>query len=131
MLFVSLLFVWCVLYLDGFFFVVSLIYGIDGKGFSVKTKTIPLKRYKKYKKLLKLVQEWTEAEVKARSPAYDFPEYAQYVVEQHDKENEIRELLYGTDNLISIGIKLGLPVEPKRKKKGRVKKNKNKKLRKP
>jgi len=96
----------------------------------MKTKTIPLKRYRKYKKLKKLVDQWTRAEVMARSPAIDFPEYGEYAVAEFDLRDDIRELMYGTSNLIEIGEKLGLPVKPKKGKKPRVKKSKNKKLRK-
>ena len=92
----------------------------------MKTKTIPLKRYKKYKKLLKLVKEWTRAEVMARSPITNFPAYAEYFTVKIDKEDEIRELLFGTSNLIEIGDNLGLT---KAKGKKRVTKTKNKKLR--
>ena len=81
----------------------------------MKTKTIPLSRYKKLKTLKRLVQEWTRAEVMARSPAIYWPEYGDYFAIKIQKADEIRKFLYGTDNLIEIGEQLGLPVDPKRK----------------
>jgi len=92
----------------------------------MRTKTIPLQNYKRYKQLKKLVEQWTRAEVMSRSPAVAFPDYGDYFKIKLDKANEIRELLYGTSDLITIGEKLGLPVVPrniKRKKKKRKKRH--------
>ena len=81
----------------------------------MKTKTIPLKNYKKYRHLRDLVNQWTRAEVMARSPAVGFPECAEYDQSRRELEDQIRILLFGTSNLIEIGEKLGLPVHVKKK----------------
>jgi len=85
----------------------------------MKTKTLPLRTYNKYKKLRQLVDQWTRAEVMSRSPAIDFPEYGDYYATMLEKRDEIRKLMYGTSNFIEIGEKLGLPMDPTRKRKKR------------
>jgi hypothetical protein len=95
----------------------------------MKTKTLPLKNYLKYRKLKKLVDEWTRAEVMSRSPAIAFPEYGEYYKIKMDKADEIRMLMYGTSDLLEIGARLGLPVKPPHLRKKHVKKANHKKFR--
>jgi len=54
----------------------------------------------KSKTLHMLVKQWTRAEIMARHGEYDSNEYFQIML---DKENEIRELLYGSSNLVKLG----------------------------
>lgn len=94
----------------------------------MKKKTIPLSRYRKYKKLKKLVEQWTRAEVMSRSPAIGFPDYGDYFRIKLEKADEIRKLLYGTSDLIQLGEAFGLPVNPRpvKRKKKKDKKKKRK-----
>ncbi len=83
----------------------------------MKTKTIPLRNYNKYKRLRQLVEQWTRAAAMSRSPAIDFPECAEYDQTRRNKEDEIRLHMYGVTDLYAIGKKLGLPMDSKKKQK--------------
>ena len=63
--------------------------------------------------LLALVEQWTRATVMSRSPAVGFPEYGHYFKVKLDLENKIRRYVFDTDNIVELGHKLGLPVDPK------------------
>ena len=56
------------------------------------------------KKLYKLLEEWTRSEIMARLGPFNNLEYAEYHMIMVEKENEIRKLLYGTDNLVTLGL---------------------------
>jgi hypothetical protein len=64
------------------------------------------------KELRKLIKRWTKAEILSRLGKLEFPEYADYAVKKLDWENEIRELLYGTSDLVQLGIEWGL-IDPR------------------
>lgn len=73
------------------------------------------------KELLNLIEQWTRAEAIARYGEFDnlgFGDYAHYAVEKTD---EIRRLVFGTDNLFDLGERWGIlkPKEGRRKKKKR------------
>lgn len=60
------------------------------------------------KQLLELIEQWTRSEIMARhSPllGLDLTDYARGQVEKID---EIRRLVFGTDDLVKLGIKWGL-----------------------
>ena len=69
----------------------------------------------KRKRLLKLIKEWTKSEVLARQGVGIA--YAEFSMVMIEKEDEIRELLYGTSSLVELGRKFGLPVDTIKKKK--------------
>lgn len=64
---------------------------------------------KKIKKLRKLLKQWTRAEIMARHGG-DFKnlEFIDYALGEVELRNKIRNLLYGTFNLIELGTKWGL-----------------------
>lgn len=63
----------------------------------------------------------------ARSPAVGFPDYGDYFRDKLDKADEIRELLFGTSDIIQLGEHLGLPVNPRHIRKKKRKKDKKRK----
>ena len=77
-------------------------------------------RKKQAKKLLKLLEQWTRAEIVARFGQFDNLEFADYYIIKIEKADEIRRFLYDTDNLVELGERWGLL------RKG-IKKRKNKK----
>ena len=62
--------------------------------------------------LYTLVERWVRAGVMARSPAVGFPDYGEYFKTKLDLEDDIRRYMFGTDNIIELGHRLGLPVDP-------------------
>lgn len=62
--------------------------------------------------LYTLVERWVRAGVMARSPAVGFPDYGEYFKTKLDLEDQIRRYMFGTDNIIELGHRLGLPVDP-------------------
>ena len=60
------------------------------------------------KQLLDLIEQWTRAEIVARLVPFDNKEFANYAQIQIEKENEIRRLIFGTDDLVELGIKWNL-----------------------
>jgi len=64
------------------------------------TKTEALQQRKK---LLKLIEEWTRAEAIARFGKFDNKGYIDYAKIQVDKKDEIRKLVFGTDDLVELG----------------------------
>jgi len=77
------------------------------------------------KELLKLIEQETRAEIMARLGRFDNLEYLDYARIQIEKKDEIRELVFGTSDILILGDMWGL-VKPKRhrkKKKKRSSKN--------
>ena len=86
------------------------------------TKTEALQQRRK---LLKLVEHWTRAEIIARLGRFDNLGYLDYEQVRVDKIDEIRELVFGTSDILVLGDMWGL-IKPKRhrkKKKKRSSKN--------
>ncbi len=73
------------------------------------------------KKLYSLLEEWTKCIIIARH-GYKFPDFAQYFADALQKEDEIRQLLYGESNLIVLGQRWKLPIDPPKHKKKKKKK---------
>ena len=69
------------------------------------------------KKLLKLIEEQTRAEVVARLVPFDNLEYLNYVITSHEKTDEIRKLIYGTHSLVELAGIFNIPLERKKFKK--------------
>lgn len=62
----------------------------------------------KIKQLLKLIEQWTRAEILARHAPLIGLDFTNYAEAQIEKENEIRRLVFETDDLIKLGLKWGL-----------------------
>jgi hypothetical protein len=60
------------------------------------------------KRLYKLIEEWTRAEVMARIGPIGWPDCGDYHFEATKREDQIRELIYGTSNLVELGLKFGI-----------------------
>jgi len=75
------------------------------------------------KELLRLIKEWTYAEIMARVGRFDNLEYADYFRIKLEKEDELRKFIFGTSNLVELGTRWGLIREKhnRRKKKRRKK----------
>jgi len=67
-------------------------------------------RKKKVKKLLKLLKQWTKAEVMSRIGVCKGMAFGDYYASHLDKEEAIRKLLYGTSDLVELGRKWELPL---------------------
>jgi len=62
----------------------------------------------KVEQMSKLIEQWTRAEIMARFGRFDNLEYANFAYIQIDKANTIRELLFGTSDLVELGLKWGM-----------------------
>lgn len=81
---------------------------------------------KERKKLYHLIEQWTRCEIMARHAPLEWPEWGDYSADMVQKENEIRELMFGTGNLVLLGQRWGLPGcadKKKKKKKKQLHKN--------
>ncbi len=78
------------------------------------------------KKLLKLVEEETRAEIMSRHGRFENLEFANYYQIKLDKQDKIRKLCFGSSDLVRLGIKWGLLKEKEKKRR-----KKKKSLRKP
>lgn len=68
------------------------------------------KKLKRYKKLKKLIEQWTRAEVMSRVGECRGMGYGDYFMESLNVRDKIREMLYGTSDLIELAAKFDLPV---------------------
>jgi hypothetical protein len=75
------------------------------------------------KKLLKLIEQWTRAEIMARYGRFDNLEFGDYARIQIEKADEIRRLVFGTDNMIALGVRWNMLKERDRRSKKKRKKN--------
>lgn len=62
--------------------------------------------------LEQLIEQWTRAEVMARLGHINRPKACDYYSIMLDKIDEIRRLLYGTDDLTELGHRWKLPIDP-------------------
>jgi len=65
------------------------------------------------KQLILLIEQWTRAEIVARLVPFDNKNYTDYFQIKLNKENEIRKLLFDTDDLVKLGLKWNLLKEEK------------------
>jgi len=65
------------------------------------------------KQLILLIEQWTRAEIMARLAQFNNFEAANYFDIKIKKENEIRKLLFDTDDLVKLGLKWNLLKEEK------------------
>lgn len=68
---------------------------------------------KQRRQLLKLIEQWTRAEIISRFGRFDNLEYADYYRIMLEKRDEIRELIFGNSELIVLAKRWGL-VKPKK-----------------
>jgi len=59
----------------------------------------------KIKEIYSLIEQWTRAEILARHAPFSNFEAANYFEIKIQKENELRKLLFGTDDLVELGLK--------------------------
>jgi len=64
------------------------------------TKTEALQQRKE---LIKLIEHWTRAEVIARLGRFDNKGYIDFAEIQIEKKDEIRRLVFGSDDLVELG----------------------------
>ena len=69
------------------------------------------------KELIKLIEQWTRAEIMARYSRFDNLEFADYARIEIEKKNEIRKFLFGEFELFQLAEKWGLVKTKGRKKK--------------
>ena len=55
-----------------------------------------------------LIEQWTRAEIMARFGPLSRDDFIDYSQIQIDKENELRCLVFGTDDLVKLGVKWGI-----------------------
>ena len=60
---------------------------------------------KQAKRLVKLVERETRCEIMARFGRFDNLGYADYAMKQIEYRDEMRKLLFGTDNMVELGYK--------------------------
>ena len=66
------------------------------------------------KELIKLIEQWTRADIIARFGRFDNLEFANYAVIKLEKEDEIRRLVFGESELVVLADRWGL-AKPKRR----------------
>ena len=61
-------------------------------------------------KVFKLLEQWTRAEIMGRHGPFETSDlsFIDFTLEHSKKEDEIRTLLFGTHNLVELGIEWGL-----------------------
>lgn len=62
------------------------------------------RQLEKYKKLRKLVRQWTKAEIMARYGEFSDLEFIDYAIKGREAIDKIRKLLYGTSDIIELGL---------------------------
>ena len=67
------------------------------------------------KELLRLVEQWTRAEIMARLGRFDNLEYLDYAQIQLDMKDKIRELIFGSSSLVELAERWGLLKSKRRK----------------
>ena len=60
------------------------------------------------KELIILIKHWTRAEIIARHGKFDNKGFIDYANVQVDKKDEIRRLVFGTDDLLELGEQWGI-----------------------
>ena len=96
-----------------------LYYTIFRVNWVVAVVIIQKKKFKKWKKkytLHQLLEQWTRAEVLARLGLLGGEGFIDHYNIMLKKEDEIRELLYGTSDLVQLGNLWKLPIRKNKKK---------------
>lgn len=71
---------------------------------------------KQARQLVKLLEQWTRAEIMARCAPLGWPDAGDYHFQKLEIENKIRRGLFGTDDLFSLGQKWCMLKDKKHKK---------------
>lgn len=79
-----------------------------------KSETLQQRR-----ELLKLIEQWTRAEIMARFGRFNNLEFGDYAQIQVEKKDEIRRLVFGTDDLVELADRWEMLKPKRREKKGR------------
>jgi len=58
--------------------------------------------------IIKLLEEWTRAEIMARYGPFKSLEYADYFMAKLEKKDELRKYLFGSSKLLELGIEWGI-----------------------
>lgn len=86
--------------------------GIFGESFirplAGGTKVTKTEALQQRKEMLKLIEQWTRAEIMARYARFDNNEFTNYATIQIEMEDKLRDLVFGTDNLVALGVRWGL-----------------------
>lgn len=65
----------------------------------------------KRKKLYALIEQETRAEIMARlCPFYDYPQWGQAYFDAIEFRDKIRELMFGTSDMVVLANRWGLPI---------------------
>jgi len=75
-----------------------------------------------------LLEQWTRAEIMARLASLPPTDYANYYVIKMNLEDDIRQLLFGTKDLVQLGLKWNM-LKRYKSKRGRASKCRPSKLR--
>lgn len=75
------------------------------------------------KELYTLIEQWTRCEIVARLSPIGWPDCGDYHFQMIDKQNKIRELMFGSSNLVELGERWGILQKINKKKEQRKKKN--------
>ncbi len=60
--------------------------------------------------MINLLKQWTTCEAIARLAPLPWPNYGDYYYRKIELENEIRILVFGTDDLVQLGDQWNLPI---------------------
>ena len=69
---------------------------------------------KRRKKLYRLIEKECRAEIMARLGPF-WPESGDYASRSIRLKNKIWKLMFGTSNIVELGHKFGLPIDPPRR----------------
>lgn len=78
---------------------------------------------KQRRRLLKLIEKWTRAEIMSRLGHATMSEACDYFQKKLDLEDEIREFLFGTSDFVVLGVRWNLVMDPNEKKKKKKRKD--------
>jgi len=79
------------------------------------------------KKILKLIEQATRAEILSRLAPIPFPEYADWHMVSIEKRNELLQYLYGTSSFVELGRLWGLLKKERKPNRKQIKKERKKK----
>lgn len=71
-------------------------------------------KLEKYKKLRILLKRWTRCEIMARHGDFKSLGFVDYALKEVEYRNRIRKLLYGTDDLLELGLQWKM-LKPRKK----------------
>lgn len=75
----------------------------------------------KKEQIIELITQWTRAEIMARFGRFSGLSFTDFANIHIEKENELRRLIFGTDDLVVLGLRWGLLKSEKEKVKADLK----------